>query len=204
MALAAEEVARSDVDGNVDDYLPAAAVRLDPLDRERPRLGMIEQLGECGRDVGERCAIARRDDALIPLDPLLQRRRTQVGAPNERRSLLTVLRDDVGLGMETLIAALEDAELRTLEVHQSQERIRLRHAQIIASDHPHSAAAGEDVAQVRLEKTHPAVERERDGDVHGRRAIEVRDEVRQQRIVRSSAHERSLVRRPADPEWCVG
>jgi len=170
--------------------LPAAlAVGLDPRRVEEARPRVPEESIEGGGDILEPLAIARRDDAVVPLDPCLQRGAREVRAADVGDAGGAGAIEDVGLGVEALVAALEDAQLNPageflFEIEKPEERVRLGEVLVVAGDETQRAVfAAEKVTELLLDEADPLLEDEGDGDVGPGRQIERGAEVGQEGIV---------------------
>ena len=117
----------------------------------------------------------------------------EVRAAHERRALGT-LTEDVRLGMERPHDWHRRGPLRSpfrrrggldiaLEIQQSHQRVRFADSQVVAGQDAQSASPVEQVSQVFEDSIQATLEHEADNDVGSVRCGQLRDDVRQQRVV---------------------
>jgi hypothetical protein len=100
--------------------------------------------------------------------------------------------------MKARATALEDPELGTsAKVEELEERIGLGDAQIITGQEPNATLTSDHVAQVFVKLSHAARHRERDRNIYLVCVVEVRDQVREERVV-SAPDNGPIVRRSFD------
>ena len=86
----------------------------DPLFGQRLRGWMLEEALEGIEDVAEAPGIATGDDAVVPLDSGEEADVREVGAAHEGDALGIARMEQVGLGMEALLAGFEGPQLNAI------------------------------------------------------------------------------------------
>ncbi len=140
---------RHDALREIGQWCGAAPVGIggDPVGGQRPRLRMGKQrLEGRGDNIGGAFGVK------VPFDAAGQRRPRQVRAADDRRPLPVGGAEEPGLRMERPGAGFEHPQLCAVEIGQPMQRRRLGHVHVVADDDPEPAAAGEQVAEPRLDQ----------------------------------------------------
>ncbi len=177
--------------------LPALAVAVDPRGRQLPRGRVLEEALEDLGDTGEGRGVRRGDRAVAPFDAGQERRLGEVGAADEGHAVAAGAHEDVGFGVEgdgTPASRFEHPELAVaLEVEQADKCVGVSDAEVVAGQQAQTAAALEEVAEVRLDAVDAAGHHEADGDIDLVGAGELLAETMQQRVVGAAGDEAGAV-----------
>jgi len=141
---------------------------------------------ETRADLGEALRIIARDDPIIPFDGVGEGRCRNIGTAHERMArarAVAVREEDIALEVEPDALRQMDAQIEIAgEIQQTAQRGRVGHAEIITDENARLTTASEKLAKMLDDQPRAAVEQEGDSDVAALRAIERREQMRQQSI----------------------